>query len=117
MRSFLITLLIFLLMLFLIVANSLYVQGVSEEIRRLTSKEEQNIDSAEELESFWERNMPFLSLSVPYSELERVSELITELKHYTTVENESEKDRIQLLIKEAASDICRPEKLGSRFIF
>ncbi|MBE6597754.1 MAG: hypothetical protein E7641_08830 [Ruminococcaceae bacterium] len=112
MRSFIITASIFILMLIVITLNSIYVRETTAEIYDLLYK-----DSTEELCELWEKNLPFLRLSVSYAELERVGELIAELKYYDTMNNSKEKERIRLLIRDAVSDIDRLERLEGRFNF
>lgn len=117
MRSFVVTAIILLIMIIMILLNSLYVTKITEKIELLVLAEDFGSDSVEELEVIWNKAHPILSLSSSYTEIDRMSELITELKFYSENGNRREKDRIRLLIKDTASDIRRTEEFDFENIF
>ena len=112
MRSFLITLVLFLSMCGVIFANNVYIKKTADFICECVSEEEfeKNPSSAiERLDEFWEKNHPIVSLSVGYKELDRMSDLIIDLRLYFELGNSSEVKRARELIIESANEISRLE--------
>ena len=115
MRSFIITTLLFLSMCAAIALNNGYIRDSAEYITTCVSDEvfeadpEEAIDS---LDSFWEKNHPIVGLSVGYKELDRMSDLILDLRTYFEMGNSSEVLRLRVMIRECADEISRLEKFG-----
>ncbi len=113
MRSFVATILIFIFVCGIIVVNNRYVKDCASYICECVSEESFYNDpnaAVNRLEDFWEKNHPFIGLSVGFKELDRMSELIIELKSYTELGNTSEIKRLRMLIIDSADDISRLEK-------
>ncbi len=120
MRSFIITSLLFTIMIFSITANAIYVSRTADKIKEYVEGEE--FEKAPEasmtaLESLWEDNRIILELSVGYKEMDLISELILDLKHYVNINNTEETKRIRTLIADAADDISRLERLSLESLF
>ena len=114
MRSFVVTIFIFIIMCTMILINNRYVKECSEYISNLVTNERFYEDPelyVEELEGFWDRNKPFLGLSIGFKELDRMSELITELKLYINLENSPEVAHLRILINDCAIDLRRLEEI------
>ena len=115
MRSFIITSLLFAVMIVSITANAIYVSRTADRIKDHVESEE--FEKAPEtamtaLESLWEDNRILLELSVGYKEIDLISELILDLKHYVNEGNTEESKRIRILISDATDDISRLERLS-----
>ena len=113
MRSFIATIFIFLLTCTMIFFNNRYVKDCSDHILEAIDPEEFYIDPAlhaENLESFWEKKKSFLGLSIASSELERISDLIIELKTFIILENFQEVEHLRVLIGDSANDLSRLER-------
>lgn len=113
MRSFIATILIFIFMCVAISFNNRYVKDCASYICECISDESFYDDpstAVNRLEAFWKKNHPFVGLSVGFKELDRMSELIIELKSYTELGNMSEAKRLRMLIIDSADDISRLEK-------
>ena len=65
-----------------------------------------------ELDSFWQRNHPIIGLSVGFTELDRMSDLILDLRFYFESGKEAELFHTREKIKEAADEISRLERFG-----
>lgn len=115
MRSFIITALLFFLMCGGIFINNRYINQSAEHIREYVSDEnfERNPETAiKELDDFWKKNHSVVGLSVGYKELDRLSDLIIDLKTYFELGNASEVTRIRVMINESADEISRLERFS-----
>ena len=113
MRTFIITLLIFIAMCGTISFNNKYVKDCAAYISECVSDENFCDDpnaAVSRLENFWEKNHHFVGLSVGFKELDRMSELIIDLKSYTELGNSTEVKRLRALIIDSADDISRLEQ-------
>ena len=113
MRSFIATIFIFLLMCTMIFFNNRYVKECSDYILETIDPQKfytAPVLYAENLEVFWEENKSFLGLSIASSELERISDLIIELKAFVNFENFQEVEHLRLLISDSADDLSRLER-------
>ena len=112
MRSFIITLFLFAATCALIVANNIYIKNTAEQIVESVSGEEfdeEPIQATESLNDFWEKHHPIVGLSVGYKELDRMSDLIIDLKIQLQLGNQSEVTRLRAMIVECADEISRLE--------
>ncbi len=115
MRSFIITLILFIFICAAVVFNNLYIRSSAEYITERVSDENFSADPEgviEELEKFWEKNRPIIGLSVGFKELDRMSDLILDLKSYFNLGNSSETTRTREMIREAADEISRLERFS-----
>lgn len=115
MRSFIITAFLFLIMLSIVYFNNSYIRSSADYICDCVSDAEFEAspdDAIKKLDEFWEKNHPIVGLSVGYKELDRMSDLILDLKIYHEAGNSTEVSRIRVLICECANEISRLEKFG-----
>lgn len=115
MRSFLITLILFFVVISAITLNSHYISNLTDTIIEYTSDEEFKKapeDALRRLESLWEKNKILVEFSIGYRECDRMSELILDLRECIETENSAEERRVRTLISDCASDISRLEKFS-----
>ena len=115
MRSLIITLILFTAIITAIGFNSHFIRKSADTMIFYTSEEEYKKapkDALERLESFWDKNKLFLEFSVGYKEIDKMSELILELRNYTDAGKELEAMRVCSLISNSASNIARLERLS-----
>ena len=115
MRSFIITALLFFLMCGGIFINNGYINQSAEYIRECVSDENFESDpeaAIKELDDFWKKNHSVVGLSVGYKELDRISDLIIDLKTYFELGNSSEVFRIRAMIDECADELSRLERFS-----
>jgi hypothetical protein len=95
-----------------ILANNLYIKSTTQFICECVGEEFERdpFSAVEKLEKFWEKNHPIVGLSVGYKEIDRISDLIIDLKIYQELENHPEIMRTRELIIESAKDISRLER-------
>ena len=113
MRSFIITLALFLSVCVVIFFNYNYINRVSAFVIDCVSDEAFNTNpkaAIEKLEHFWRDNSAVVGLSVGYKELDRMSDLIIDLRTYFELGNTAEVTRIRALIVETADEISRLER-------
>ena len=90
MRSLIITVILFAAMCTAIVFNNLYIKNAAKFIEACVSDEEFERDpeaAIEKLDDFWQKNHSIVGLSVGYKELDRLSDLIIDLRVYTELHN------------------------------
>lgn len=115
MRSFIATLLLFISICTVIVINNNYIKRSAEYITERVSEEvfEENPEKAiAELEEFWKKNHPIISMSVGFKELDRMSDLIIDLKTYYELGIASEVAHTRVMIIETVDEISRLERFG-----
>ena len=112
MKSLIITVILFFLLCTIIFANNIYIKRTAGFICKCVSEdvfEKDPLLATEKLDEFWRKNHPIVGLSVGYKELDRMSDLIIDLRIYIEIGNESEIKRIRALIAEGANEISRLE--------
>lgn len=115
MRSFIITSFLFTAVICVIFFNINYINSSAEYIIECvddTRFESDPIGCIENLENFWEENHAKVGLSVGYKELDRMSDLILDLRTYFELGNSAEVKRVRVLIVETADEISRLENFG-----
>ena len=115
MRSFIITSLLFTAVLWVIFFNGNYINSSAEYIVECVEDstfEADPIGCIESLENFWKENQAKVGLSVGYKELDRMSDLIIDLRTYFELGNSAEVKRVRVLIVETADEISRLERFS-----
>ena len=115
MRSFIISLILFLCLITVISFNSIYVNRTAHEISRLVSLTSAEDDSSEAIETllfYWEKHHPLLSLSVSFRELDKTQELLIMLEYNYKVGNAAEFEKTKQLLYDSADDLGRLERFS-----
>ena len=115
MRSLIITLILLFAMFGAVTLNNVYIRKSSEFISECVSEDSFDSDpkgSIETLDKFWRQNHPIVGLSVGYKELDRMSDLIIDLKVQLELGNHAEVTRLRALIVETADEISRLERFA-----
>lgn len=115
MRSFITTLILFAIMIAVIFLNGSYVRQTSLRLEEFVSDDffEHDPERAiESLDEFWQKNSSLISISVGYRELDRISELIIDLKMYFRFGDTNSVIKTRALIADAANDLSRLEKFN-----
>ncbi len=113
MRSLIATTVLFILVCGAIFLNNRYIKSTADFICECVSEDAFERDPSaaiEKLDKFWEKNHPIVGLSVGYKELDRMSDLIIDLRIYHELGNAEEIKRVCALIVECADEISRLEK-------
>ena len=113
MRSLIITVILFAAMCTAIVFNNLYIKNAAKFIEACVSDEEFERDpeaAIEKLDDFWQKNHSIVGLSVGYKELDRLSDLIIDLRVYTELHKPDDVEHVRAMIVESADEISRLER-------
>ena len=122
MKSFLLSMALFALMLLLIVCNFLYVNRTADRLLNLvdslpSSPDDSALAPAEELSDFWQTRMNSIGFSVGYTVLDRVSEqaatLVCSAQYHDFFGYQLAKE----LLRDAVSDMRRLEQFSFGNIF
>ena len=119
MKSAIVSLLIFLLLIILIVGNAIYVSHVCKDISNLAqevSNSDQKEISIAKMKDLWSGHRDWLDLSVKLNEIERMSDLIESLDAAHKADNQAEISKYCILISELAEEFSEHEKLSFRSI-
>lgn len=120
MKSFIVALLLFLLMVGLVILNSFYVNQTLEKISELSdeiSNSEQCHSALNELIEYWFDSRALLGFSIKETKLERMTELIESLKSACQAKDTGEIKRICALIRELCKETRDYEKISIQSIF
>ena len=119
MKSFIISTVLFLLLLTAIVFNALYVRSVSESI--LEQAEQIGVSFDENavisLEEYWGKHRSFVGLTVGYRELDHVCETLISLRASCESGNRADAMLYLSLLKDAAEEMARHEELSVSNLF
>lgn len=120
MKAFWGSLLLFAALISFVLFNAQYVHQSVAYLRatseQLTEPSQQK-SALEELEAFWESHRPWLATSIRHSELNDVSELIVSLKWAYDTQSTDDFERNRLLLRDAADELERSERLSFESIF
>lgn len=120
MRSFIISLILFVLLISTIFGNAVYVKNVSDHIVSDTEallKNDYPPNLIQDLEKYWEKHRSFVGLSVGHQELDRISESIISLKASCESKNTSDARRYLLILQDAAKEMGGHEELSLENLF
>ena len=113
MKSFIISLVIFSLLLILVTANSFYVHGVCDEM--LTDYRSlliNDIDRANRLCETWKKHRAIFSISIYDSHLEKITELTENIKSAATIGNGAEFKKNINLLTEILEELKKNEEIS-----
>jgi len=120
MKAFWGSVLLFTALLSFVLFNARYVHQSTDYLRfaaeQLTEPSQQK-SALEELEAFWNAHRPWLATSIRHSELNDVSELIVSLKWAYDTQSTDDFERNRLLLRDAADELERSERLSFESIF
>ena len=120
MRSFIIALILFSILLICIIFNSIYVTKTCDTISELCLSVQRNEDrqsSLSKILDIWKKSKPILEFSIRISETERMSDLIESLNSSVSSQNEAEIQKYCILISDHAKDIAQYERISLSGIF
>ncbi len=120
MKSFIISAVLFALLIAAIVCNAFYVQAVSEHIleeaQRLAD-EDHSITVITDLEEYWKKHRDLVGLSVSHLELDHLSEILISLRASCESGSHSDAMLYLSLLHDTAEEIARHEELSFENLF
>lgn len=113
MKSFLFSLILFIILISIVIANSIYVHKVCESIsEQLSVLSIDNPQSAEDLCTLWRSHRDLLSLSVHESKLERMDDLTENIKSAVAQGDGAEFKKALVLICELLDELAENEEIS-----
>ena len=116
MKAWIISLVLFILLLGLIIGNAVYIHRVAARLCEISDSlvfdEEETEARFEMLEAYWERNRAFIALSISYRELDRVAEMMISLRSAYETKNASDFEEYRRLFRDVADEISRFERFS-----
>ncbi len=115
MKSLIISILLFALLVGAVAVNAFYVSSLCKDLSatatELISSQSRSTQLAE-LKSKWDKHRIFLDIGIRTSELERMNDLIEGLRASYAADNEAEFQKYCILISELAEEFASYEKIS-----
>lgn len=114
MKTFVISIVLFLSMSLAIAANSIYINNVTNTVEELTNSLSETDDCTNEvlyIYELWRKNLRFLSISVSFHETEVITEAILSMQIYAGTPSVPEFKYAKAKLIEAVSEI----RIGEKF--
>lgn len=120
MKAFIISTILFALLIATVFGNAFYVKSVSERIvsdLEILKEENYPLQIANGIESYWLKHRSFVALSVGHEELDHVSQTIISLKASCESKNSSDANMYASILQDAANEIGRHEEISLENLF
>lgn len=120
MKAFIISTILFALLISSIFGNALYVKRVSERIiseSKQIQKENYEPKLANDLEKYWLKHRSFVGLSVGHEELDLISQTIISLKACCETGSIADASVYVLILQDAAEEVGRHEEVSFENLF
>lgn len=118
MKAFIIAVILFFILLFIIIANSVYLHSTCNELNDLL--ESMTVYDTEKASSFiniWKECRSVFSFSIHEDQLERMDDLSEGLKSAVTENDSAEFKRYKTLLKELLDEFLKNEEISFQSIF
>ena len=121
MRGFIITLILFSILISIVIINSFYVNNIINDIKNeITSLKtipcEENAIIIKQIKSKWEKDSIWVSLSVSYEDIEELTDMIVSLEASNSVKDYNQFKLYHELILNSIEDIGRLERFSVKNI-
>ena len=121
MRGFIITLILFVILISIVIINSFYVNNIINDIKNeITSLKtipcEENAIIIKQIKSKWEKDSIWVSLSVSYEDIEELTDMIASLEASNSVKDYNQFKLYYELILNSIEDIGRLERFSVKNI-
>lgn len=113
MRSFILSIIIFAILLTAVIANSIYIHRSCDKMAQLSlSLKETDIEGAQELSTLWQKCQPIFSISIHDSHIEKVTELTENIKSAVTLGNGAEFNKSIILLVKLLEELKQNEEIS-----
>lgn len=121
MKGFIITLILFAILISIVIINSFYVNNIINDIKNeITSLKtipcEENAIIIKQIKSKWEKDSIWVSLSVSYEDIEELTDMIASLEASNSVKDYNQFKLYYELILNSIKDIGRLERFSVKNI-
>lgn len=120
MKAVWISLILFALLLIGTVLNVWYIHQTADHFYKAAEDlaiPEMRDATLSELEAFWERQEPLISLTVSFRELDHFGEIIAQLRWAQEIGDDAEFSRYRALLIDAVEELMRTEKFSVENLF
>ena len=118
MRSFIISIILFFILIFIITANSLYVHSICNELNLLLGDmNAYDTDKASSFINIWRECRSIFSFSIHEDQLERMDDLSEGLESAVTSYDSAEFEKYKTLLKELLDEFLKNEEFSIQSIF
>lgn len=121
MKGWIVSLCLFVLLLFMIAGNAIYVRHVAEHIsgeaQTLSLESENAEQTLSSLEEYWKKHRPYVALSIGYRELDHLSESLISLRAAYDEKSKSDFALYRRLSIDAAEELARLEQFSVENLF
>ena len=119
MKTLIASIILFCILIAVIIVNVFYINQTVQELRTLT--EEINLDSSDDevkaLIDTWQKRKKYLALSVSYSSLDEICDLVIQIASAYKAGNTEALERNKELLFDELSGITRFEKISIENVF
>lgn len=120
MRAFICSVVLFIIIIGGVIGNAFYVSFVADRLEQYADRLKNNkspTNTLEELWDFWNMHRKFTAISVETKELDAIEKIILTLELSAETGAEFEFENCRRLLKEAATELSRLERLSMESIF
>ena len=120
MKAFIISAILFVILICMIVTSSLYVRSVSERIVALTLAIDLSGNDTrplDELENYWQNRRSILDVAISRRELDRITETIVSLRASYVAKNMSDVRLYRELLLNCAKELSERERISLLLAF
>lgn len=113
MKAFILSSVIFLILILLIVINSIYIHKICNEMQEIASSlTSQDNDGASQLCLLWEKHKMIFSISIHDSHIEKISELTESIKSAATIGDDAEFKKSIILLNDILDELKKNEEIS-----
>ena len=113
MKSFILSIIIFAVLIILVILNSIYVHASCDEMIAISSAITPNdIAKAQTLCDVWKKHQPFFSISMHDSHVDKITELTENIKSAVTLGNGAEIKKNIILLNEILEEVKKIEEIS-----
>ena len=113
MKSFIFSTIIFFILLLLVFTNSLYIHIISNKMINIANIISiSDTDKIEDLSSIWQKHRLLFGISIHDSHIERITELIENIKSAATIGDDAEFHKSLNLLSELLDELKKNEEIS-----
>ena len=120
MKAFIISAILFALLISAVIGNAFYVKKVSEHViseTEILKEQDYSLEIISDLEKYWKRHRSFVGLSVGHQELDHISQSIISLRESCGSGNVSDASLYLSILQDAVEEMGRHEEMSFDNLF
>ena len=113
MKSFIISIIIFSFLIILIIANSIYIHKIANEMLKISeSLSPADISGVNELCTLWQKHRLAFSISINDTQIEKITDYTENIKSAATLGNDTELEKYITLLSEILKELKQLEEIS-----